>query len=135
VYCVYALSEGRIVSGSKDKTIKIWNSTTGLCLLTLMGHTESVYSICELDAGRIVSVSSDNTLRVWNLSFTPPEPIFNEQEESLDKNGSVLPNCAICWEMINANRPGKNIILPCGGIFHKKCIENMKYCPICDIKI
>ena len=33
------LPDGRIVSGSDDKSIKIWNSVTGICDKTLVGHT------------------------------------------------------------------------------------------------
>src|SRR5579863_5330157 len=34
VTCIAVLSDGRIVSGSFDKTIKIWNLQTGLCDMT-----------------------------------------------------------------------------------------------------
>ena len=30
----------KIVSGSWDKTIRVWNVDTGECILTLKGHTE-----------------------------------------------------------------------------------------------
>ena len=33
-----ALPEGRIASGSLDKTVKIWNVDSGTCLHTLTGH-------------------------------------------------------------------------------------------------
>ena len=34
----------RIVSGSDDNTLKVWNATTGKCLRTLAGHTGGVWS-------------------------------------------------------------------------------------------
>ena len=35
------LPDGRIVSGSSDYyTVKIWNSETGICDKTLIGHTK-----------------------------------------------------------------------------------------------
>ena len=34
----------RIVSGSADKTIKVWDASSGEELRTLKGHTESVFS-------------------------------------------------------------------------------------------
>ncbi len=34
-----------IISGSCDKTIKIWNTYTGECLKTLKGHNNYVISV------------------------------------------------------------------------------------------
>ena len=34
------LPDGRIVSGSRDSSIKIWNSETIICEKTLIGHTQ-----------------------------------------------------------------------------------------------
>ncbi|KAI3655646.1 hypothetical protein MP638_002240, partial [Amoeboaphelidium occidentale] len=33
--------EKRIVSGSRDKTIKVWDIETGRCLKTLNGHQDT----------------------------------------------------------------------------------------------
>ena len=33
------LADGRVVSGSKDKTLRVWNPTTGVCDVVLEGHT------------------------------------------------------------------------------------------------
>lgn len=35
----------RIASGSSDLTVKIWNSTTGVCTMTLNEHTNKVKSV------------------------------------------------------------------------------------------
>ena len=32
----------RVVSASKDKTLKVWDVATGECLATLQGHSDSV---------------------------------------------------------------------------------------------
>ena len=38
--------DGRlIVSGSKDKTIRVWDSNNGQPLLTLNGHTDEIYFV------------------------------------------------------------------------------------------
>ena len=34
----------KIVSGSYDKTIRVWNVDTGECILTLKGHTGNLLS-------------------------------------------------------------------------------------------
>ena len=69
VYSVAVSPDGRhIVSGSDDKTLRVWELETGRCLHTLQGHTESVNSVAVSPGGRhIVSGSDDKTLRVWEL--------------------------------------------------------------------
>jgi tricorn protease-like protein len=58
----------KIVSGSKDNTIKIWDLGTGQCLRTLTGHTDIVWSVALTpDGTKIVSGSDDKTIKVWDL--------------------------------------------------------------------
>ena len=59
----------RVVSGSKDNTLKVWNVATGICVATLGGHSTSVKSVAVFPDGlRVVSASSDKTLKVWDVS-------------------------------------------------------------------
>ncbi|KAK4159680.1 WD40-repeat-containing domain protein [Cladorrhinum sp. PSN259] len=56
-----------LASGSYDKTVKIWDPATGKCVLTLKGHSNSVYSVAwSYDAARLASGSSDNTVKIWD---------------------------------------------------------------------
>ncbi|CBY18769.1 unnamed protein product [Oikopleura dioica] len=55
----------RIVSGSDDSTLKVWNAKTGHCQSTLIGHTGGVWCL-EMKDDWIVSGSTDRTLRVWS---------------------------------------------------------------------
>ena len=42
------MPDGRIVSGSSDRTVRVWDSSTGECLKVLEGHSDvSVYDLCE----------------------------------------------------------------------------------------
>ena len=62
----------RIVSGSHDKTLKIWDAETGQQTLSLSGHTNAVTSVAfSLDGRRIVSGSWDQTLKVWDATTRP----------------------------------------------------------------
>ncbi|KAB5591588.1 Lissencephaly-1 [Ceratobasidium theobromae] len=58
----------RIISGSSDNTIEVWDGQTGKMLLNpLQGHTGSVTSVAfSPDSTRIVSGSDDETIRVWD---------------------------------------------------------------------
>jgi WD40 repeat protein len=59
----------RIVSGSEDQTVKVWDADKGKELLTLKGHTGGVESVClSADGKRIVSGSADSTMRVWDAN-------------------------------------------------------------------
>src|SRR6266702_2069811 len=60
----------RIVSGSSDETIRVWNATTGETVAgPLSGHSNWVMSVAfSPDGQHIVSGSDDRTIRVWNAT-------------------------------------------------------------------
>ncbi len=65
-----ALSKDRkiIVSGSKDKTIKIWHLKTGELIRTLKGHKDGVCAVAlSKDEQIIASGSADKTIKLWHL--------------------------------------------------------------------
>ncbi|QRV80557.1 Vegetative incompatibility protein HET-E-1 [Ceratobasidium sp. AG-Ba] len=64
----YSPDGAYIVSGSYDKTVRIWSARTGEQVgQPLHGHTQWVTSVgYSPDGAYIVSGSSDNTVRVWS---------------------------------------------------------------------
>jgi WD40 repeat protein len=63
----FSLNGLRIVSGSDDHTVRIWDAVSGVVLHTLEGHTNPVYSVAfSSDGLRIVSGSEDRTVRIWD---------------------------------------------------------------------
>ncbi|KAG0147997.1 hypothetical protein CROQUDRAFT_670141 [Cronartium quercuum f. sp. fusiforme G11] len=68
VYCLQ-FDDQKLVTGSRDKTVKIWNIESGLCLKTLKGHTGSVLSV-RFDEEILLSGSSDCKVLVWDLKTT-----------------------------------------------------------------
>ncbi len=57
-----------IVSGSDDKTIRLWDVQTGKQIgEPLNAHTEAVFSVVySPDAKTIVSGSNDYSIRIWD---------------------------------------------------------------------
>lgn len=72
------LLDGRpiVVSGSSDRTIRVWDLATGASLPPpVTGHTDLVFAVVAVeDAERsaIVSGSRDTTVRVWRLAGSGP---------------------------------------------------------------
>ena len=64
----------RIVSGSADKTLRLWEANSGRPIgLPMQGHTEAVNSVAfSPDGRRIVSGAADKTLRLWEGSNGSP---------------------------------------------------------------
>ena len=58
--------DGKIVSGSGDKTVRVWDMQ-GKELAICRGHEDWVYSVCVTKDGKIVSGSDDKTVRVWDM--------------------------------------------------------------------
>ncbi|XP_036330039.1 lissencephaly-1 homolog [Rhagoletis pomonella] len=57
-----------LASGSRDKTIRIWDVSVGVCLFTLSGHDNWVRGLSFHPGGKyLISASDDKTIRVWDL--------------------------------------------------------------------
>ncbi|KAF9286692.1 hypothetical protein BGZ68_002645 [Mortierella alpina] len=63
VCSLFADTDGHIVSGSWDKTAKIWRKWQ--CVHTLEGHTQAIWGVLELEHEVIVTASADKTIGMW----------------------------------------------------------------------
>ncbi len=54
-----------LISGSYDRTVRVWNAETGQEVLRLLGHTRAVRAL-QFDECKLVTGSMDHTLRLWN---------------------------------------------------------------------
>ena len=67
-----------VVSGSEDKTIRIWNLLEKRQETVLQGHTSPVLTVAVTSDNKyIVSGSLDKTIRIWNLLEKRQETILN----------------------------------------------------------
>jgi WD40 repeat protein len=64
------LRDGRLLSWSRDWTLRLW-AADGTELAVLRGHEDEVRGALELRDGRLLSWSEDTTLRLWAADGTP----------------------------------------------------------------
>ena len=72
VYAVAVTPDGRqVVSASDDKTLKVWELSSGVERHTLTGHRKSVNAVAVAttpEGWRVFSASNDGTVREWDLN-------------------------------------------------------------------
>jgi len=78
VQAVAVSPDGRfIVSGSEDRTVKVWELESGRLLRSLEGHTDGVQAVAVSPDGRfIVSGSEDRTIRAWEPESRESRVLF-----------------------------------------------------------
>ena len=66
---VFTMDNNYIVTGSSDKSVRIWSIVEGRQEAVLNGHTSCVKSVAvTYDSTFIISGSMDETIRVWSFS-------------------------------------------------------------------
>ncbi|XP_049290159.1 periodic tryptophan protein 2 homolog [Anopheles funestus] len=79
----YAPDGHQLVTGGQDGKVKLWNVTSGFCVVTFAEHTASVMAV-EFSRNKkfLVSASLDGTVRAYDViryrnfrTFTSPEPV------------------------------------------------------------
>lgn len=70
VYCVAVSADGgRALTGSADRSAKLWDLATGACLRTYEGHGGPITCVAfSPDGQAVMTGSTDRTARVWNLT-------------------------------------------------------------------
>ena len=92
VLSLAVLYDGSLLSGSKDKTIQIWNTTTWLSQNILRGHNGWIYSLAALSDGLLASGSTD--IRIWD---TKNRKLIRVLSKSSSQVSSPLTVCANGW--------------------------------------
>ncbi|KAB8319929.1 hypothetical protein SD81_014240 [Tolypothrix campylonemoides VB511288] len=101
----------QIASGSTDKTIKIWQLSSGQELRTLTGHSDDVYSITfSPDGKQVASGSKDKTIKLWQVDTGEEIRTFTEIEQPIyclafSPDGKTLA--------VGGNGDNNVMLLPC----------------------
>ena len=131
---------GRI---NNQEIINVLRDVHNNCVSFLLANFSNYFGvkINETDLLDIVEnkkISYDNLkkcIKINNIKIYPA-PRLNEHGESLDLNNNVLPNCSLCFDILNINIPNSIYTLSCGEMFHSKCIldfsKTHNVCPLCD---
>ena len=99
----------RVVTGSLDKTAKIWDVATGKAVATLKGHTGGINTVAfSPDNKRVVTASADNSAKLWDtttgeLQVTFTGHAFVKRSYSLDGISSVAFSPDGKWAITGGN--------------------------------
>jgi len=106
VFTTCVLPGRGLVTGSVDKTLRLWNEVPGAgvnqCMVPgaeLIAHEDCVMTTAMLPDGRIISGSDDHTVRVWSADGTSSK-VFRGH------NGAVTCVCALLPSEIAASNAG-----------------------------
>ena len=115
----------KVVSGSSDETIRVWDASTGAEMLPpLRGHDYSVQSVAfSPDGSKIVSGSDDKTIRVWDAS-TGVEIVLESDSRSVPvldawnvSTGDFRPSARMTTEGLSRSKMDKPMISLVNGWF------------------
>ena len=85
----------RALSGSGDKTVRLWEVETGRCLAELEGHSASVRSVAfSPDGSRIFSGAMNGVIRVWETGIVRRKET-DASLESIPETGVAAPDQAL----------------------------------------
>ena len=87
VNCLAVLNDGRLVSGSVDQNIIIYNKKTYQPDLIIKEHNDYIRCILQLSSGQLASFSADKTIKLFNIKKNNYEILqtLNYHEEEVYK--------------------------------------------------
>jgi len=140
VTCLCLLNDGRLVSGSKDNNIIIFNKITYEPDLVIKEHKDTINCIIKLDTNILASCSSDKTIKIFKIQDSKYEIIQNLNDHSdkvnkiIELKNKNLVSCSndssiIIYHKTNENKYEKDYHISTNGWC--QCIIQTKVNEIC----
>ncbi|ETO34415.1 WD-40 repeat protein [Reticulomyxa filosa] len=113
----------KIMSYAWDKTIRIWDASSGKQLQLLQGHSGDIVRVqFSTDGSKVISASSDKTIRIWDvlsgkqIQIWENHPIFSGNAR-FSVDGSKFASCGEddilhIWDISSSNRIQSITCLP-----------------------
>ena len=68
IWDICNMGENHVITGSWDKTMRMWDIRSGECIQILQGHTGGVYCVHLHSSGYLLTGSGDHTVRIWDIT-------------------------------------------------------------------
>ena len=81
---------GRVISGSNDRTLRVWDLESGECKQVIQHEDDIVFGLCVVDESTIVSCGLDGAVFVWKIG---EDGQLKKEKELKGHSGNV--NCVI----------------------------------------
>lgn len=76
VRCAAILPNGQCVTGAQDRSLRVWNPSSGRCLQTMYGRSSAITDVTVLSKHRVAACSWDRKIRIWDLDERKCERIL-----------------------------------------------------------
>ncbi|KAF7510585.1 hypothetical protein GJ744_006197 [Endocarpon pusillum] len=123
VLVTFSQDSTRLASVSLDQTIKVWDASSGDCLLTLECN-RSIQSVAfSHTSAELVSVSDDGTIQVWNVSSGECLQMLKV------RSGSSLVSVAFSHDLTRFGSASQDRSVQVWDVSSGKCLRTLKgYC-------
>ena len=113
------IESGKLVSGSYDNTIRIWDINDKIGNEQVINESERILSLLEFEKNKILSGTGDNSINLWDLE-NPEQKIFSFKGHELWVNALVKcdSNC-----FASASNDSK---IKIWDYFKRECVSTLK---------